>query len=143
KIFGPFVVNAAAAQVPVTITFMPVVGAQAFACGQTFSGLGTTAASVTPTDFRLYVHDVRLVRADASEEPLTLEQDGLWQYQNVALLDFEDGTGGCGNGTAQTHAVLTGTVAYGAYNGIKYKLGLPFALNHGDPTTAPSPLNVT
>src|SRR5690606_29792238 len=43
KIFGPFVVNAAAAQVPVTITFMPVVGAQAFACGQTFSGLGTTA----------------------------------------------------------------------------------------------------
>lgn len=143
RVFGPFTVNAAAAQVPVTITFVPVVGAQPFACGQTYAGVGTTAASVTPTDFRLYVHDVRLVRADNSEEPVTLEQDGLWQYQNVALLDFEDGTGGCGNGTAQTHTALTGTAAYGAYTGIRYRLGLPFALNHGDPTTAPSPLNVT
>ena len=142
KVFGPFAVDAAAAQVPVTLTFMPVVGAQDFGCGQNYT-LGTPSATVTPIDFRMYVHDIRLVRADSSEVALALDQDSLWQYQDVALVDFEDGTGGCSNGTAETHTVVTGTAPYGGYSGIKFKLGLPFTLNHGDPTTAPSPLNLT
>ncbi len=143
KIFGPFSVNAAAATIPIALQFMPMVGAQGFACGQTYTGIGTANATMTPIDFRMYVHDVRLVRADSSEAPVALTQDGLWQYQDLALLDFEDGTGNCNNGTPETHMVVSGTADYGQYIGVKFKLGVPFALNHGDPTTAPSPLNLT
>jgi uncharacterized repeat protein (TIGR04052 family) len=36
-----------------------------------------------------------------------------------------------------------GTVPKGDYRGIRFRLGVPFDLNHGDATIAPSPLNLT
>jgi uncharacterized repeat protein (TIGR04052 family) len=72
-----------------------------------------------------------------------LAQDGVWQYQNIALLDFENGSGPCSNGTQATNTEISGTVPSGKYTGVRFTLGVPFALNHGDPTIAPSPLNIT
>ena len=75
--------------------------------------------------------------------PSCTEQDGLWQYENVALLDFEDKTGGCRDvGTVETNAQVVGTVPEGDYTGLTFDLGVPFELNHIDASTAPSPLNV-
>jgi uncharacterized repeat protein (TIGR04052 family) len=57
------------------------------------------------------------------------------------MLDFEDATGSCSNGTPATRTVIEGTAAPGTYTGVRFTLGLPFSRNHADVTTAPSPLN--
>jgi uncharacterized repeat protein (TIGR04052 family) len=76
-----------------------------------------------------------------------LAQDGIWQHRNVALLDFEDGTGPCRNGTTALNTTVRGTAAVGNAQGdvvgVRLTLGVPFELNHGDPTLAPAPLNTT
>ena len=126
----------------VAITFRPQVGNAAFSCTTTYTDIGTTASDVQFTDFKLYVSDVRLVTASGAEEPVALEQDGEWQLDNVALLDFDNGTGNCA-GSTETNYQVTGTVPAGSYTGIKFTMGIPFALNHGDVATAAAPLNST
>jgi len=129
------------AELPVEIQFKGMVGSEEFACGTAYSGVGTGDSQIVPSDFRLYVSNVRLVPRTGDEVPVTLEQDGIWQFQNIALLDFEDGSGPCANGNTATNAVIKGTVPSGVYTGVKFDLGLPFDLNHGNASTAPSPLN--
>ena len=132
-----------AATQPVTIRLAATVGAEPFACGKTFEGVGTTKSSVRMSDFRFYVSNVRLARANGAPVPVTLTQDGLWQVDDVALIDFEDATGLCANGTPQTHTTIEGTVPAGSYTGVEFDLGLPFDKNHRDPAAQPSPLNLT
>jgi uncharacterized repeat protein (TIGR04052 family) len=127
-----------------TIRFAATVGGDVVACGTTYTDLGSSNSEVTITDFRFYVSEVHLIAADGTAVPFELEQDGLWQYANVALLDFEDGTAGCSEaGTKELRDVVTGSAPARDYTGIQFTLGLPFELNHIDPTAAPSPLNLT
>jgi uncharacterized repeat protein (TIGR04052 family) len=127
---------------PVTLQFVAKVSSQPFACGSTYT-LGKPATAVTPNDFRFYVSEVALLDAQGKATPVTLEQDGKWQYKSVALLDFENKTGACANGTTATRDRIIGTVPKGNYTGLKFTLGVPFGLNHADSTLAPSPLNLT
>jgi uncharacterized repeat protein (TIGR04052 family) len=127
----------------VTLRFKPMVGDKTFACGESYEGIGATNSKITPTDFRLYVHNVRLVAADGKEVPVQLEQDGKWQLENIALLDFENGSGPCANGTPDTRDFVKGTAPSGDYTGVKFSVGVPFIRNHADPAKAPSPLNLT
>ena len=127
----------------ITITFDGRVGDEQFSCGETYSDLGSSETGVTPTDFRFYVSDVALIDAQGNPVPVELEQDDKWQYQNVALLDFEDKTGACANGTVETRNVVTGTMPQGDYRGLQFTLGVPSQLNHEDAAIAPSPLNLT
>lgn len=133
---------------PVTLRFDGLVGSEVARCGGMYSGIGTTATELELSDFRLYVHDVRLVTADGREVPVTLDDDGVWQRggqsEGLALLDFEDGTAGCENGTAEMNTSVRGTVDDpGPFTGVRFRLGVPFEANHGDATIAPSPLNLT
>lgn len=125
----------------VTLPFEARVGGEPFACGRTYTGLGTTGTTYEPMDFRVYLHDVRLLSLDGREVPLALTDDGVWQHEGAALLDFADKAGLCTNGTQGTHASITGTVPEGSYRGIRFKLGLPESLNHLDVSTAPAPFN--
>ncbi|HEY8427358.1 MAG TPA: MbnP family copper-binding protein, partial [Sandaracinaceae bacterium] len=126
----------------ITLTFEGLVGGQPAACGGVYAGIGTTGTELTLLDYRLYVHDVRLVTDDGREVPLELEQNE-WQHENVALLDFEGGDG-CDSGTVSTNSVVRGVVAEDAtFTGVRFRLGVPFALNHADVSTAPPPLNYT
>jgi uncharacterized repeat protein (TIGR04052 family) len=128
----------------VTINFAVKVGSEDAACGTSapYEGLGTASTSVTLNDIRFYVSNIRLL-SGTEEVPMNLEQDGTWQYRDVALLDFENGTSGCAtNGNAETNDRVVGTVQPGTYDGIVFDLGVPFSLNHEDLTAAPSPLNV-
>jgi uncharacterized repeat protein (TIGR04052 family) len=125
------------------VMFDARVGDKPFKCTDTYAGLGTTAAEVKISDFRLYVHDVTLHQKGGADVPVDLVQDGLWQYKNVALLDFEDKTGACSNGTAETNVSITGAAPAGTYDGLSFKVGIPFALNHADVASAPSPLNLS
>lgn len=125
----------------VEIRFAAKVHDTAFECGRSYSGLGTPPRDATPVDFRFYVHDVQLVDAAGKAIAVELEQDRAWQYKNVALLDFEDGSGDCDQGDAATNTSIRGKVAPGSYRAVKFTLGIPRELNHADLSSQPSPLN--
>ncbi len=127
----------------VTVSFEARIGDVPFSCSTLATGMGSTGATIEPLDFRVYVHDVRLVGADGKDVPVTLTNDGKWQYEGVVLLDFEDKSGTCANGTVDVNTRLEGAAPAGKYTGIKFKIGVPFALNHADVATAPSPLNLS
>lgn len=111
----------------VTIRFNSKVGQQPFECGKTYT-LGKPAKKFTLSDFRFYISDVALIDAKGKAVPLTLAQDGKWQYQNVALLDFENKSGACSNGTVETRNQVIGTLPKGQYQGLQFTLGIPFHL---------------
>ena len=127
----------------VIINFKAKVGNQDFSCSSTFTNLGSQSSTATVSDFRFYIHSVVLVKADGSEVKVTLTEDGKWQKDDVALLDFEDGAGNCANGTSEINTQIVGSVDSGDYTGIKFNVGVPFDMNHQEPQNAPSPLNLT
>jgi len=95
----------------VALTFLAEIAGEPFACGRTFDGVGTGGATIEPGDLRFYVSEVRLVRDDGTEEALVLDQDGAWQVDDLALLDFEDATGRCSlAGSRETNRSVRGTV---------------------------------
>jgi uncharacterized repeat protein (TIGR04052 family) len=135
--------EAAAPGAPREIRFAATVAGTPFACGMTAS-LGQPAVAARPTDFRFFVTDVALLRADGTAVPFTLTEDGIWQRGGVALLDFEDGTGPCATGgSAATNTALRGTAPAGTYAGLRFTLGVPERLNHQDATIAQAPFNTT
>lgn len=128
----------------VTINFAAEIGGKSFSCAETYSALGSPAADVRGIDYRVFVNAPALIRADGSLQPIKLEQDGKWQLDELALLDFEDGTNGCNaTGNADLNTSIRGTVPEGDYKGLAFTVGVPFDKNHVDPTLSPSPLNVT
>lgn len=136
----------------VTIVFDARVGGEPFECGRTYAGLGADGASGSPQDFRFYVHDVRLVTEDGVERPVEILDDGDYQGGGVAMLDFENGTGDCVNGTRSVHTTIKGLLREaprhggGAANetiGLRFRVGIPEDVNHLDLTTQPAPINDT
>jgi uncharacterized repeat protein (TIGR04052 family) len=129
----------------VQVNFEARVGTAAFACGQSYPNLGSTNATASATDFMLYVSEVRLLDAQGNETPITLTQDNRWQLDDVALIDFAGGGTGtaCPNATPETNTRVIGTVPAGTYTGLRFQLGLPFAKNHQDQTTASGPLSLS
>ncbi len=127
----------------IALKFAAEINGQPFECGKSYANVGTTRSTITPSDFRMYVSEIKLLRHDGSTVPVQLAQDGVWQQQSVALLDFENGTGPCRNGTEATNTSVRGQVPAGEYTGVEITVGVPFAQNHQDPTVAPAPLNST
>ena len=113
----------------VTVRFSVTVGDEPFVCGKAYAELGSQSSDMGFTDMRFYVHDVVLVDANGGEHPVTLADDGVWQRDGVAMLDFEDG---CENGTQQTNTRITGTVPSGDYTGLRFSVGVPPALNSSE-----------
>jgi uncharacterized repeat protein (TIGR04052 family) len=130
----------------VSIDFTAVAGATAVRCGSALAGLGRGGATAQLKDARFYVSNVMLVRADGVEVPLLLDANDDWNLSaggdRVTLIDLEDGTGACSEGTAALNASIKGTVPAGRYLGVKATMGVPFALNHSDTVTAARPLDV-
>ncbi|MDB4986177.1 MAG: hypothetical protein JWN04_1355 [Myxococcaceae bacterium] len=123
------------------LNFAARVADAGFACGRSYM-LGTPATPVEPNDFKLYIYDVALVRADGSKVPVALDTDGKWQTNDVALLDFEDNTGTCKGGTPETNAKLVGTVVDNTdYTGLHFRIGVPTELNHLSYASQPAPLD--
>ena len=127
----------------VAINFAAYVGESEFVCGESYEGVGIEESTVTPTDFRFYISNIALIDEEGNAIPLELEQDGKWQYQNTALLDFEDGSSVCDNGTAEINTTVVGTIPEGDYQSLQFTMGVPKNLNHDDASVAPSPLNLT
>jgi uncharacterized repeat protein (TIGR04052 family) len=130
---------------PVAIRFAAVAGTAPVSCGKPISGLGTTARTAQLTDLRFFVSNVRLLRRDGKAVAVRLAADSPFRVTRgkaaVTLIDLENGRGGCAGGTAATNAFVRGSVPQGRYVGVRWTVGVPFALNHTDATTAPAPLN--
>jgi len=128
----------------VELQFAVRVGDQDAACGQAYAAVGAGATTIEFLDIRLFVSNVRLVDDAGGEVPLTMPDDGEWQLEGSALLDFEDGSGGCSeNTTAETNTTVRGTVPDGVYTGVRFDVGLPFEQNHLNADEAAPPLNTT
>ncbi len=126
----------------VVLTFQAMVSDTAAACGTTYTELGTTAAEAQLADARMFISELQVRDADGAWTDVTLD-DSIWQNAGVALLDFEDATAGCADsGTPEMNDVVTGTVPAGDYDAVRYRVGLPFALNHVDAGNALPPFNV-
>lgn len=132
----------------VTIQFAAQMNGADFACGQTYTGIGTGPHDFMVTDFRMYIHDAHIHDELTGEEyEIELTQDGVWQLDDVAMLDFEDATNGC-TGTAETNTVVKGSVTVPATVDLSatevcFEVGLPEDKNHIDEATAASPLNAS
>jgi hypothetical protein len=140
-VLSPFL--PAAENQPVSIRFRAQVGDQDFACGKTYEGIGASKSRISPRDFRFYVQSVELLNEKGDFVPVAFTPDGKWQTEHVALLDLEDATVRCANGTPEMNDRINGTVPPGHYKGMRFVLGVPFEENHQELTKLPSPLNLT
>lgn len=144
-LFAPALVTSACEDPETTVQlhFRAVVGDAPFACGTSFEGLGTSATRAEFSDMRFYVSDIVLISNNGAEVPASIEGDGRWQLPGVALLDFEDRSGLCTNGTEPTRTFVNVKADGSDFTGVRFTIGVPFDVNHGDTATAPSPLNLS
>src|SRR5690606_26475677 len=116
-------------------------------CGVPMDSLGTTNETGSIEDFRLYVHDIKLIGENGDSFPLTLDNND-WQTANVTLLSFKDKEN-CATNAGEilpTNNLAKGThkaPANTVITGIRFGVGVPFALNHQNPSSADSPLNIS
>jgi uncharacterized repeat protein (TIGR04052 family) len=87
----------------------------------------------------MFMQDVALVDRAGREVAVELDVRAPWQTGEVALLDFEDASGGC-FGDVGTNVEITGTVPKGEYRAVRFTNGVPEKLNHSDPDGYPAPL---
>jgi uncharacterized repeat protein (TIGR04052 family) len=130
----------------VDIEFAAVAGEAPVACGTAIEGLGATAQAAQLQDLRFFVSEVALIRRGGKAVPLKLAKNSAYRVTRggagVTLIDLEDGTGSCSvDGSAGLNAVVRGTVPEGRYAGVRWTVGVPFALNHTDAPAVPAPLN--
>jgi uncharacterized repeat protein (TIGR04052 family) len=128
---------------PVMVEVAAVVGDADFGCNSNYPGLGVAGNSLTFNDFRLYVSEPALQAPDGSWTPVAFVAEAPWQAPTVALLDFEDATGGCANGTPETRTRLVLEDPGHPVTGLRLTVGVPQALNHEDASIAPPPLDLT
>ncbi len=115
---------------PYAIRFAALSGDEPVACGD--SAL---------TDLRFFVSEVEFFDANGESVSAALQADGAWQNESVALLDLEDGTGLCQNGSAATNDRIKVVAPPAEYIGLRFTIGVPFGLNHANPLTAEPPLD--
>jgi uncharacterized repeat protein (TIGR04052 family) len=81
-------------------------------------------------DLRFYLHEIELLDASGAAHPLHLVESDT-QSEQVALIDLRGAKDG----------FLRGRVQGNDFDGVRFTVGVPFALNHGSPLTASPPLN--
>lgn len=130
--------------VDAVVNFSAKVAGADFVSGTTYSDFGagssTESREFTINDFRMYISNITLHTDTNVEIPVSLTQDGTWQYENVALLDFET------SATVETNTGITGSFTEpdsGTINQVCFDVGVPFELNHLNSADSPSPLNAS
>lgn len=116
----------------VNLNFEALANGQALVTG---SNITADSRTVQFRDFRLYISEVKLVKADGTTVDVTLSTDNVWQSNGVALVDLET------TQTTDTNTKVTGTAPAGSYTGVQFSVGVPETLNHLDRTNQAAPLN--
>ena len=109
----------------------------------TWNGEPLTCHDTEPalTDLRLYINNVQLLDEQGRVHDVRYATEYAWENDAVALIDLEDGTGACDNGTAEVFDRILGAVPEREYRGLRFTVGVPFRLNHADPLMATPPLD--
>ena len=153
--------SSSSSTVDISIPFKAVAGNQAIKCGEDITGLGNGAGGagtdVKIANFRMFVHDIKLITDQNIEIPVTLDATQASQNADVALLDFRD-TADVGEASTEIcpQDTTDDTVANPNYNdtvkgsatvdstytisSIQFTLGVPFDLNHENQADAVEPL---
>jgi uncharacterized repeat protein (TIGR04052 family) len=132
----------------VSISFAAVNGTTPVKCGTQLTGMGTTGLAADVKDLRFYITNLALVNDKGVAVPVKLDAN-KWQLtqgsETVSLIDLEDATGTCATAanTAETNAVITGTVPAGTYVGLKASVGVPEVMNHSAAVGGVAPLDNT
>jgi len=119
-------------RVPVHIEFSASWAGQPVQCDDTPLAL---------TDLRFYVSELLVIDSSGAEHPVSLTPDERWQQQDIALIDLENGSGACSNGTSDVNTAIRGTVATSDFVGVRFTIGVPFDMNHANPLLAQPPLD--
>lgn len=88
------------------------------------------AATVRALQF--YVHAIELIDEHGKPHPFRLAAAAPWQSEQVALIDLAQ------------HASVQGAVdgpTGATYSAVRFTVGVPFELNHGNPLVAVAPLD--
>ncbi len=98
------------------------------------------------SDLRFFVSDVKLIRRGGKARAAQAgEELGLPRHPRGRRRDAdrpgERHRRVRRSGTPGTNAVVRGTVPAGTYVGVRWTVGVPFALNHTDAPAMPAPLN--
>ena len=130
----------------VSVSFAIVNGTTPVKCGTQLTGMGTTGLAADVKDLRFYITNLSLVNDKGVAVPVKLDAN-KWQLtqgtETVSLIDLEDATGACASYTAETNAVITGTVPGGTYVGLKATVGVPETMNHTAAVGGVAPLDNT
>ena len=113
----------------------------AFAATWQGAALDCNSANVALSDLRFYVNNVQLVDSEGKAHDIRYATEFAWQNDAVALIDLEDGSGACRNGTPETYDTVIGAIPNRDYRGLRFTVGVPFNLNHANPLTALPPLD--
>jgi uncharacterized repeat protein (TIGR04052 family) len=122
-----------------TLRFAARAGLQPVDCNSPFR-LGDPPRLVSLRDLRLFVGAPEAQTADGVWHPLTVVEAPPWQGAGVAMLDFEDASGTC-LGTPGTRTSVDVVGPPGPWADLRFEVGVPFDLNHADPTRATPPLD--
>ncbi len=109
----------------------------------TWQGVPINCESATPalSDLRFYVSNVQLIDAAGDARDIRFATEMAWQNDAVALIDLENGSGACLNGTSDTSSELIVVAPEDEYRGLRFTIGVPFRVNHLNPLMAGPPLN--
>jgi uncharacterized repeat protein (TIGR04052 family) len=127
----------------ISIPFEAHYKEQSLHCGKEVAVGETQPGVLWLTDLRFFIHDIEVQSKEGNWLKAPLVADERFQTTRVALLDFEDGTGPCADGTSSTHTEIKIEIPLKSTHGLRFKLGVPFGLNHLDPAKQKPPLNVT
>ena len=131
----------------VKLQFAALNGSSAVSCTGSLSGLGSTAASAKLQDLRFYVSEVELVDAKGNVTPVKLDAVTNWQIAGsgaagVALVDLAAAGEACDATSPETHTEVVGSADGGDYTKVRFKIGVPLALNHSNVVGAAAPLDI-
>ena len=141
-----------------SLRFSPFYGDTPLTCGQAVTGLGASGmVRIEPSDLRFYISKLEFLGEDGGVVASELDTNEF-QYRDatgeVALVDLTDASAGaCAGtgltfpeGTARTHAAVTGRTVVADVHAVRFEVGLPqplmkTVLARHTAEDAPSPLN--
>lgn len=127
-----------------TLAMKAVVGDEEYTCGTTYAGVGAEMSDYQVNDVRMFISNVTASMSDGGSTAVTLEEDGVWQHDGIALIDF--GFGCDVNNDPTTNTSLKGDIqikANESVTSICFDLGVPFNRNHENSSLSAPPLNVS
>lgn len=131
----------------ISIPFEAFAGSTEINCAATLQSLGLSGVDASMSDFKLFVHNVRLVTDEGVELAVQLDDINGWQTDGIALLDFQDYGDSC-NTASELNAKPVNKVLYGrvadrpvVIAALRFTIGVPASHNHANYAVATAPLN--